>query len=147
MNVDFRKGNASDIAFAEPEAFDFVFCRAAFKNFAQPVRALSEMYRVLKPGGQAVIIDLRRDASRESIDQAVKGMKVSALNSIITKLTFRFMLLKRAYTAREFQDMIAKTEFSMAEIREDLISLEVRLKKLREDAPESTSAMPGRVDS
>ncbi len=64
--MDFRRGNASSMPL-DAEAFDFVFCRAAFKNFSEPVRALQEMYRVLKPGGQALIIDLRRDASRKSI--------------------------------------------------------------------------------
>jgi ubiquinone/menaquinone biosynthesis C-methylase UbiE len=136
--VDFRQGNASDMPFAA-EAFDFVFCRAAFKNFRQPVQALREMHRVLKPGGQAVIIDLRRDASRDSLRQAINNMKLSAINALITKLTFRFMLLKRAYTAREFENMIVKTDFLAAEIDENLIGLEVTLKK-GQDAAIAASA-------
>ena len=56
--VDFRQGSASAMPFP-PESFDFLFCRAAFKNFSEPVRALQEMRRVLKPGGKAMIIDLR----------------------------------------------------------------------------------------
>ena len=44
--------------------FDFLLCRAAFKNFGQPVRALQEMCRVLKPGGRGLIIDLRHGASQ-----------------------------------------------------------------------------------
>lgn len=143
VQVDFRRGNASDIPFAA-EAFDFIFCRAAFKNFAQPVRALREMYRVLKPGGQAVIVDLRRDASRESINQTVKSLGLSPISSAITRLTFRFMLLKRAYTAREFESMILKTDFLAAEIEENLIGLEVTLKKGTEeditDAPGAARA-------
>jgi ubiquinone/menaquinone biosynthesis C-methylase UbiE len=128
LRVDFRRGNASGMPF-DDEGFDFVFCRAAFKNFTEPVRALEEMYRVLKPGGQAVITDLRRDASRESIDQAVKGMDVGAVNAIFTRMTFRFMLLKRAYTKDEFEGMISKTKFEEHEIREDPIGLEVLLSK------------------
>lgn len=132
VRVDFRRGNASDIPFAA-EAFDFVFCRAAFKNFTEPVRALQEMYRVLKPGGEAVIIDLRRDASRETIAQAVDGMHLGPINAAITKLTFRFMLLKRAYTAHEFKNMVLKTDFPAAEIQENLIGLEISLKKAQEE--------------
>jgi|SRR5580700_1849164 ubiquinone/menaquinone biosynthesis C-methylase UbiE len=97
VQVDFRRGDASNMPFAD-ETFDFLLCRAAFKNFSEPKRALEEMHRVLKRGGQALIIDLRRDASRESIRQAVDGMNLGVVNAIITKLTFRFMLLKRAYT-------------------------------------------------
>lgn len=138
VKVDFRRGNASDIPLAAG-AFDFVFCRAAFKNFTEPIRALQEMYRVLKPGGEAVIIDLRRDASRETIAQAVDGMHVGAINALITKLTFRFMLLRRAYTAREFEGMVLKTDFVTAEIQENLIGLEVSLKKAREEAVAETT--------
>jgi ubiquinone/menaquinone biosynthesis C-methylase UbiE len=133
VRVDFRRGNVSDMPFGD-ETFDFVLCRAAFKNFTEPKRALHEMYRVLKPGGQALIIDLRRDASKKSIAQAVNGMNLGAVNRGITKLTFRFMLLKRAYTKREFEDLISETKFHGIEIREDLTGLEIWLTKNREAA-------------
>ena len=128
VQVDFRRGNASDLPFAD-ESFDFLICRAAFKNFTEPVRALEEMHRVLKPGGSALIIDLRRDASMESISEAVEGMNVNALNAFITKLTFRYMLLKRAYTRCEFEEMISHTKFSSVRIEENLIGLEILLSK------------------
>jgi ubiquinone/menaquinone biosynthesis C-methylase UbiE len=35
-------------------AFDPVFCSWAVKNFMEPVKALDEMYRVLRPGGTAL---------------------------------------------------------------------------------------------
>jgi ubiquinone/menaquinone biosynthesis C-methylase UbiE len=130
VEVDFRRGNASAMPFRDAK-FDFLLCRAAFKNFSDPVGALQEMHRVLKPGGQALIIDLRRDASRESINQAVNEMSVGAVNGIITKLTFRFMLLKRAYTKSEFEELIAKTKFRVAAIHQDLIGLEISLYKDR----------------
>ncbi|HTV58829.1 MAG TPA: class I SAM-dependent methyltransferase [Verrucomicrobiae bacterium] len=130
VRVDFRRGNASAMPFAD-ETFDFLLCRAAFKNFTQPTRALQEMRRVLAPGGQALIIDLRRDASPESIERAVNGMKLGAVNGMITKLTFRFMLLKRAYTKSQFEEMLAAAQFQGAEIREDLLALEIQLKNER----------------
>src|SRR4030095_11875900 len=69
-----------------------------FKNFSEPLAALREMHRVLKPGGTSLIIDLRRDASREAVNQLVDGMGVNAVNEAVIKLTFSYMLLKRAYT-------------------------------------------------
>jgi ubiquinone/menaquinone biosynthesis C-methylase UbiE len=128
VRVDFRQGNASSMPFGD-ERFDFILCRAAFKNFSDPGGALAEMHRVLKPGAQALIIDLRRDASMESIKQAVSGMSLGAVNGMITKLTFRFMLLKRAYTKSELEQLIAKTNFHEVEIREDLIGLEITLRR------------------
>ena len=128
VRVDFRQGNASAMRFPGSR-FDFILCRAAFKNFTQPVEALAEMHRVLKPGGRALIIDLRRDASQYSIQQAVDAMNLRSVNRIITKLTFRFMLLKRAYTKSEFEELVSHTPFANVEIREDLIGLEIRLTK------------------
>jgi ubiquinone/menaquinone biosynthesis C-methylase UbiE len=132
VQVDFRQGNASCMPFGD-ETFDFLLCRAAFKNFSEPKRALEEMHRVLKPGGQALIIDLRKDASEESIKQAVNDMKLGTVNGIITKLTFRYMLLKRAYTKIEFEELISQTKFHTVQIRENLIGVEIALSKDRAD--------------
>ena len=128
VKVDFRQGDAANMPF-EDKSFEFLLCRAAFKNFTQPVGALQEMYRVLKPGGRALIIDLRKDASRESIDEAVERMHVGAMNAFITKLTFRFVLLKRAYTKAEFERLLAQTRFEHVSIAEDLIGLELALER------------------
>jgi ubiquinone/menaquinone biosynthesis C-methylase UbiE len=43
LKIDFQEGNASNMPFAD-ETFDFTFCQAAFKNFSEPVKAITEMY-------------------------------------------------------------------------------------------------------
>jgi ubiquinone/menaquinone biosynthesis C-methylase UbiE len=128
VQVDFRHGNASAMPF-QSETFDFLLCRAAFKNFGAPLGALQEMYRVLKPGGRALIIDLRKDASSESVARAVDDMKLGALNRILTRLTFRHMLLKRAYTRSDFERMVSETRFDGSEMRAANIGLEILLSK------------------
>lgn len=128
VEVDFQPGDAANMPF-ENETFDFLLCRAAFKNFAEPLRALNEMHRVLKGGGRGLIIDLRRDSSRESINEAVDKMGLNLVNTIMTKLAFRFMLLKRAYTKSEFQQFFSQTNFRAVGIEEDLIGLEIRFEK------------------
>jgi len=130
VRVDFRHGNASNMPFAN-ESFNFLLCRAAFKNFSEPQRALEEMHRVLRPGGQALIIDLRADASQTSIHKAVNDMHLGTVNEILTKLAFRFMLLKRAYTKREFEGMISGTKFSDTKIQESLMGFEILLSRDR----------------
>ena len=84
VSVDFRLGNASDMPFAD-ETFNFIICTAAFKNFTQPVQAIAEMQRVLKPGGKALIVDLRRDASRADVDRMVREMDLNWLNALFTR--------------------------------------------------------------
>src|SRR5580698_10244944 len=77
--VDFQQGDAANIPFAG-DTFDFIVCRAAFKNFGDPEGALREMRRVLKPGGEALLIDMSRDATDEDIDTLVDGMKLGAVD-------------------------------------------------------------------
>jgi ubiquinone/menaquinone biosynthesis C-methylase UbiE len=129
VKVNFRLGNASNMPFPD-NSFDLMACQAAFKNFSQPVEAIQEMYRVLAPGGKAVIIDLRRDASLEEIHHEVDGMGVSPLNAIFIRWTFRSMLLKRAYTVQEMREMVAKTSFGMCRIEQESIGFSVWLEKV-----------------
>jgi ubiquinone/menaquinone biosynthesis C-methylase UbiE len=128
VRVNFTQGSASNMPFPR-ESFDFLLCRAAFKNFAKPVPALQEMCRVLKPGGRGLIIDLRRDADRGEIDRHVNGMGLSVVNRVLTRLAFRTMLLKSAYSREQFEGMLAQTQFSRVEINKSGIGLEVSMTK------------------
>ena len=84
---------------------DFVVCRAAFKNFSEPVKALSEMRRVLRPGGTAFLIDMRRDVKVEELKRYVDGLGVNLLNRWFMMVIFRGMLIKRAYRLEEIRRM------------------------------------------
>jgi len=127
--VDFRRGNASAMPFAD-HAFDLVYCSAAFKNFSQPVEALNEMYRVLRPGGEAIIDDLRKDVSRDAVDAYVKQSGRRAVDAWLTTWTFRHMLIERAYTTDDFSAMAAKSRFGSCDITSNTIGLEVRLSRV-----------------
>jgi hypothetical protein len=87
------------------------------------------MHRVLKPGAQASIFDLRKDATRDEIDAAVRNMHLSALNTQLTRWTFQFMLLKLAYTREELESLAARSRFGAGEIASDGIGCELRLAK------------------
>jgi len=126
--IDFRWGNASAMPFAD-ETFDFVYCSAAFKNFSEPVKALDEMQRVLRPGGEALIVDLRRDASLDEINTFVKKSGRSGFDAWMTKWAFRCMLIKRAYTQDEFTRMAEQSRFGGCQIELGSTGFEVRLAK------------------
>lgn len=128
LKIDFREGNASDMPFAK-ETFDFTFCQAAFKNFSEPVKAIAEMYRVLRPGGTSVIVDLRRDAAPDEIEREIKGMGLDRIDEIMTRWTFKQMLLKSAYSAAEMKAMVAKTPFGKCKIDSNGIGFTVWLEK------------------
>lgn len=126
LDVRFVQGSASSMPLPDA-SFDFLLCRAAFKNFADPVGALREMCRVLKPGGRGLIIDLKGDASPAQIDHYVDAMTLSWFNKIMTRMAFKTMLLKSAYTASQFRQMLAQTKFSRVEIAEEGIGLEISM--------------------
>jgi ubiquinone/menaquinone biosynthesis C-methylase UbiE len=127
-SVEFRLGNASAMPFPDA-SFDFIYCSAAFKNFSQPVEALNEMHRVLRPGGEAFIADLRRDASLDEIDSYVKHSGRSRFDVWLTKWAFRCMLLKRAYTKDEFLRMAGASRFGTCQIDAVPIGFQVRFAK------------------
>jgi ubiquinone/menaquinone biosynthesis C-methylase UbiE len=104
VQARFEVGNAAALP-VEDGVMDFVVCRAAFKNFTEPVKALSEMRRVLRPGGTALLIDMRRDVKVEELKRYVDGLGVSLLNRWFMMLVFRGMLIKRAYRLEEIRRM------------------------------------------
>ena len=126
VSVLFRLGNASAMPFPD-DAFDLVYCSAAFKNFTQPVEAMNEMHRVLHPGGQAIIHDLRKDVSKEEIDTYVRQSGRRALDAWLTTWAFRTMLIKRAYTRDELVTMAADSRFGSCQVTTSSIGVEVRL--------------------
>lgn len=125
--IDFRQGDAAKLPFPDSE-FDFIICRAAFKNFGDPVRALSEMHRVLKPGGTALIEDMRKDAANDAIAREVSGMKMGWLMALTTRHILRG-LRKRAYTRDDFTRMIAQTPFVSGDIQSAGIGFAITLRR------------------
>jgi ubiquinone/menaquinone biosynthesis C-methylase UbiE len=55
-NVVFKSGDAERLPFGDGE-FDGAVTRAAVHHFADPQRAINEMFRVLRPGGIAIILN------------------------------------------------------------------------------------------
>lgn len=115
VKIDFRLGNASAMPFAG-ESFNFIYCEAALKNFAEPVKAFDEMHCVLRPGGDALIVDLRNDASLDEIDGYVKKSGRNPINAWITSWIFRHTLIKRAYTQDELRRMAEQSRFGSCQI-------------------------------
>jgi ubiquinone/menaquinone biosynthesis C-methylase UbiE len=128
VKIDFRLGNASAMPFADA-SFDFIYCSAAFKNFSEPSKALDEMHRVLRPGGEAVIADLRKDVSLAEIDSYVKQSGRSRIDAWVTKWTFQWVLIKRAYAKDEFIRMAEQSRFGTCQINVVPLAYEVRFAK------------------
>ncbi|WP_329053346.1 class I SAM-dependent methyltransferase [Amycolatopsis sp. NBC_01488] len=125
VDVDFRQGDVTHAPFADG-SFDFVVCQAAFKNFRQPVTALNEMHRLLRPGGFAVIHDLNHEATGADIDREVAGMNVGVVSGFTVRQTLGW-LRRRAFTREQFEALAAESAFGGCSVTTDGIGLEVRL--------------------
>ncbi|WP_217695741.1 class I SAM-dependent methyltransferase [Mycobacterium sp. SP-6446] len=128
VEVDFRHGNASAMPFPD-ESFDLLTCSAAFKNFSEPHQALQEMYRVLRPGGMALVVDLRKDVPMSEIKQHFDTVGLGTVERWMTLAAFRFMLLRRAYTRAQFERMLTDVAFREKEVRNAEIGVELLLRK------------------
>ena len=126
VDVAFDEGDAADLPLPS-DGFDFIVCCAAFKNFVRPLDALNEMHRVLKPGGTALIVDLRKDFSRREIDAFVRGKGV--VNGALIKLTFNTMLKRRAYTQEALVRLVSQSRFARGDVSLDALSFELWLHK------------------
>jgi ubiquinone/menaquinone biosynthesis C-methylase UbiE len=86
------------------------------------------MRRVLRPGGRALIIDMRREASNGEIADEVAKMRLTGMDAFITRGALR-SLRGRAYTAPDFVRMIAEAGFSASHIGAGAIGFEIQLTK------------------
>lgn len=126
VQARFELGNASALP-VEDASVDFVVCRAAFKNFSEPVKALSEMKRVLRPGGTALLIDMRRDVKVEELKRYVDGLGVNLLNRLFMMAVFRGMLIRRAYRLEEIWRMAIEAGWNEPRIDSSPVGFEAWL--------------------
>jgi ubiquinone/menaquinone biosynthesis C-methylase UbiE len=126
--VEFWQGSVADISFPD-NMFDFIICTAAFKNFKEPFKALSQMYRVLRSGGAALIIDMNRNASNQQIEDYTKSMGEKGVDKLFMKLIFKYFLRNGAYTKDEFTNLISKTAFKEYDIKEEGIDFYIYLRR------------------
>jgi ubiquinone/menaquinone biosynthesis C-methylase UbiE len=75
-NVSFHEGDAEALPFGDAQ-FDGVVTRLAVHHFTDPQRAFAEMFRVLRPGGSAVIVDVvtSEDAREEVLQNAIERLR------------------------------------------------------------------------
>jgi ubiquinone/menaquinone biosynthesis C-methylase UbiE len=59
-NIDARVGNVYHLDF-EGESFDLIYMIAVISEIPEPIRAMKEFYRVLKPSGRLVFSELLMD--------------------------------------------------------------------------------------
>lgn len=128
VKISFLQGSASDIKF-EDSTFNSIICSAAFKNFKEPVKALAEMYRVIKPGGVALIIDMNPNSTNLAQDEELKKLGSVGFDRLFLKFAYRTFLKVGAYSEQDITEMIKQAGISKFNIKSKGVSLYVYLYK------------------
>lgn len=127
VRVDYISGNAGEMPFPD-SAFDLVFCSWAIKNFMNPVKALNEMYRVLRPGGSALIVDLNHNATSDDWRRYAADRELKGRTSFFMRVAF---LIQRAgaYSGTQFERLLDATPFQTRDVKSRGINLCIRAGK------------------
>lgn len=120
--VRFEQGDAAAMPFQD-DSFDLIVSSGSLHHWDKPARIFNEIHRVLKPGGSALVFDLRGDAPRESID-AMAG----SIDSKVMRWGLRHSFAE-GYTAQKIEEILGETPFTQPEIEVGDINLEIRLGK------------------
>jgi ubiquinone/menaquinone biosynthesis C-methylase UbiE len=113
-NVQFRCGDAENLPFEEAQ-FDGLVTRLAVHHFANPQRAFDEMFRVLRPNGIAVIVDVvsSEDADESNLQNAIERLRdpshvrmlpASELDACVTRSGFNVLQHNTWDKHREFEE-------------------------------------------
>lgn len=112
--AEFKEGSSEHLPF-EDQTQDFIVSTGALHHFADPTSAFNEIYRVLKPGGQMLMLDFRRDAQwfffgfiRFVQNVALRIMGLNALRRINEPTGS----LLASYTKEEIREIMSKSDFS-----------------------------------
>jgi len=89
-NVELKQGQLTDVPLKDASC-DAVLCVLVLTYLDDPAAVLAEMRRVLRPGGQAVVVDLMlhdRDDFRRSLGQRSMGFTPDTLGQLLTEAGF-----------------------------------------------------------
>ena len=111
-------GSAEAIPF-EDNAFDAVFTSRSLHEWRNPGTILTELWRVLKPGGRLYVSDLRRDLSRTARKFLEKWVKSEVI------LRSLQASIGAAYTMAEVMALLNMTELVGCEVVETSLGLRV----------------------
>lgn len=113
-NVSFREGNATELPFANA-TFDAAVTRLSVHHFERPDRVMSEIFRVLRPGGRLVVADVitSEQSAEAELQNAIEILRDpshvrmlpgSELTALVTGAGFAVEALTSWDKAREFEE-------------------------------------------
>lgn len=100
VNIETRKGDVENLPFADA-SFDIVTSRYSAHHWPQPQRAVAEIRRILKPGGQFVLSDIVSfdDFTTDTFVQTIELLRDPSHVRDHTVVQWMIMLQDAGFTA------------------------------------------------
>lgn len=114
----FRKGDIHDLPF-ESNSVDFVISTLSLHHWSEPIKAIHEIHRVLKQGGQFLLFDLRRDSPR-LFYWLMRFAQIFILPSVMRRMNEPTSSVLASYTSPELKQMLAATQFKQWSVQKDI---------------------------
>jgi len=132
--VEFKAKSAYDTGF-EDNSIDLVLSTGMLHHLSQPIKAFNEIYRILKPGGEAWLFDGRRDATKAEFEGTVRNLGIE--EDIPLPLTVMERLWPRihvgyrteVYKSGKIGKAIKESPFGKANIKAQGAFIRIELKK------------------
>jgi ubiquinone/menaquinone biosynthesis C-methylase UbiE len=107
--ITFRQGDIHELPFKD-NSLDFAVSTLSMHHWAEPAKALGEIYRVLKPQGQFLIFDTRRDSPR-LLYHLLKFAQKFILPPRLKEINEPTSSILASYTPAEVTQLLAGTPF------------------------------------
>jgi len=113
--VEFRHGDGVRMPIG-PGTMDFLVSTLSLHHWRDPAPVLRDIYRVLRPGGRFVILDLRRDA-RRFVYWLMAFAQAFVVPAPMRRMREPLGSLHASYTPAEIAAVVARSGFGGSQIR------------------------------
>jgi ubiquinone/menaquinone biosynthesis C-methylase UbiE len=107
--VEFREGNIQSLPLPD-QTLDFAVSSLSLHHWSEPERGLAEIHRVLKPGGQLLLIDMRRDSRLFFYLLMIFATSI-VMPAAMRKINEPLGSVLASYTPLEIKELFARSPF------------------------------------
>jgi ubiquinone/menaquinone biosynthesis C-methylase UbiE len=133
--VEFRVRSAYNTGF-EDNSIDLIVSTGTIHHLSQPLVAFNEMYRVLKPGGEAWLFDGRKDCTEAEFEETVRSLGIEkdiplpipVIERLWSKIHVGYKT--EVYTTGKISKAIKESRFKKYDLKAEGAFIRIELRKI-----------------